>query len=175
MLKFVSKALGRKKTPVKKRRARKLPVPSSAPMMATVEAPSLTDEATDDEMSLEELEGMIVSAPQPEKPIEETVQPARQAPHPRSTRGPAAASPAPEKAVTSKPKAPPTPTPPAPATPTAPTARATNSPERDALIKNALKIQRSKQEVFAELSEEEREKLYVMAMKTLVDKNFGET
>ena len=47
-------------------------------------------------------------------------------------------------------------------------------PDREALLRQALQVQRHKQEIFEDLDEEHREKLYLMAMKTLVDPNFGE-
>lgn len=50
----------------------------------------------------------------------------------------------------------------------------TANPERQELLRQALRVQRAKQEVFRDLSQEERERLYVVAMKTLVDKDFGE-
>lgn len=49
------------------------------------------------------------------------------------------------------------------------------TPERRDLIRKALAVQRkAQQDVFRELRPEEREKLHVMAMKTLVDRDYGE-
>ena len=179
MLKFVSKALGRKKNSGKKRKKSRPPAPSQVLMNgaepAVVEAPPLDDPASDSEMSLEELEGMMVATHHPEEP---EALPAQQ-----SEPEPVAPPPPEAKAAKAKPKArkaaqaqapasKPAPLPAPQATPKA--ARRENSPERDQLIRDALNIQRSKQEVLAQLSVEEREKLYVMAMRTLVDKNFGD-
>ena len=49
--------------------------------------------------------------------------------------------------------------------------RKSMSPERQALIENALAIHRSKAHILDDLDEDQREKLYVMAMQTLNDQN----
>ncbi len=48
------------------------------------------------------------------------------------------------------------------------------SADREELIRQALVVRRTKAKVLDNLSREEKERLYVVAMKTLVDKDFGE-
>ena len=125
--------------------------------------------ATDD-LSLEELEGMVIAAPTPNPAAKSKADAdADNRPATDETPKPPATEPAP-------------PTEPSVARPaiarTPPGAKeiSTNgvSPERAALLRDAMATHRSKSDVFDDLSEEAREKLYVMAMKTLVDKDFGE-
>lgn len=148
MLKLVSRAFSKRKKPAKKAakaHAKAAPRPSFVqPSTASANPPA--QEPDDDDLSLEDLEDMVIEAPNPPSP-------------PASEPAP----PAPPSATEPTPSASP-PKPPAP----------NISPEREALIRNAIAIQRSKTDVFDELDEAAREKLYVMAMKTMVDKDFGE-
>lgn len=157
MLNLVAKAFSKRKKDAAKRPDKPMPAPAADPAPSPARAPAAP--AADD-LSLEELEDMVIAAP-PLPAAARTATASAQPPKPAPS--PAAA----------KPAAPPTPRMPAAAPPPV-TRAAAPSPERQALIRDALAIQRAKAEVFSELSDEAREKLYVMAMKTMVDKDFGE-
>ena len=118
------------------------------------------DDAIDDAVaSLEELENMIVRPSRAE---------AEKAPAPRRAEQ---TTPTPVRAMATAKT-----TPEAKATPAAASGRTRRplTPEREALLRDALRVTREKQVVLAELSREDRERLTVLAYKTLIDKNFGE-
>lgn len=148
---LVAKAFGKRKKAAAKRPDKPMPAPAADP--APRPARKATAPAADD-LSLEELEDMVIAAPTPAPPAATATSspppPVSAAPSSRTSKR-AAPAPAPIAARTAAP-----------------------SPEREALIRDALAIQRAKAEVFNELSDEAREKLYVMAMKAMVDKDFGE-
>lgn len=154
MLKLVSRAFKKRKKPAPKAR-KSAPTPSSA---VAKQGPKVIKSELDneDDLSLEDLEGMVVKTPQPKvaKPV---------------------SAPAPAPAPPPAPSAPPLARPAIARTaPGTVVEEGTLSPERQALLRDALAIQRAKKDVFDDLDDEAREKLYVMAMKALVDKDFGE-
>lgn len=160
MMKLVARAFGKRKKAAAKGGTAARPSTAEPDAMTPADAvPPKPPAHAPDDLSLEELEDMVIAAPMPAASVPTS------APLSPPTARPASAAPKAMPAAGSATKK---------QAPRAPANRTAPSPEREALIRDALAIQRAKADVFADLSEEAREKLYVMAMKTMVDKDFGE-
>lgn len=155
MLGFVKKVLGKDAKPKKGKGKRRRKIEPSDPG----ERKTSNGQPEDPEyLSLSELEDLMVEARAEAEDVPLAPPPQKSPKKPRKAKS---------KKSGSKTKAP-------AVKPAQAPARRPSTPEREALIQQALSVQRKQQKVFANLSREEREKLYVMAMKTLVDKDFGE-